>query len=141
MKVNEINWDKAPEDTTHYCTDPDLAPWVRYEDGHFYSQWAYGKWLYIKNIDAHQLIPKPEAIEQPDQVKNPKHYQLLGFETVEIIVRNLTVEQWRGACLFNALKYRMRAGKKDKLEQDIAKSNQFEIMSDKYQHLCIDWSE
>ena len=50
-------------------------------------------------------------------VKNPKHYQLIeGIESIDIIARSMTVEQFRGFCLGNILKYRIRAGKKDTLE-------------------------
>ena len=69
-------------------------------------------------------------------VKNPKHYQLLeGIESIEVIASSLTREQWRGFCLGNILKYRIRAGKKDALNQDIAKANEYELLYKKHQHL------
>ncbi|WP_334325308.1 DUF3310 domain-containing protein [Gilliamella apicola] len=75
-----------------------------------------------------------------DNVKNPKHYQLFdGIESIEIIARSMTVEQFRGFCLGCALKYRIRAGKKDDALQDIAKADQFEILFKKYRHLCWDY--
>ena len=73
-------------------------------------------------------------------VTNPKHYQLFdGIESIEIIARSMTVEQFLGFCLGCALKYRLRAGKKDDLMQDIAKADQFEILFKKYRHLCWDY--
>ena len=37
-------------------------------------------------------------------VKNPKHYQLIeGIESIDIIARSMTVEQFRGGCLGNIL--------------------------------------
>jgi hypothetical protein len=150
----KINWSAAPEGATHYDNDPENPSWIRYLQGaeshklfeFFYWAASAKEWVPVSGYILGTLTPKPEAApkekdKSADMVKNPSHYQLLGYETVEIIVRNLTVEQWRGACLFNALKYRIRAGKKDKLEQDIAKANQFEIMFDQHKQLCIDWSE
>jgi len=58
-----------------------------------------------------------------DSVRNPSHYQLFdGVESIEVIRKVLTKEEFRGFCFGNVLKYRARAGKKDKLEQDIAKA-------------------
>ena len=75
-------------------------------------------------------------------VTNPKHYQLFdGIESIEIIARSMTVERFLGFCLGSTLKYRLRAGKKDDLHQDIAKANQFEIIFKTYRHLCWDYKE
>lgn len=75
-------------------------------------------------------------------VENPPHYKLLGdIESIEIIARAMTVEQFLGFCLGCALKYRIRAGKKDDIHQDIAKANQFEIIFKTYRHLCWDYKE
>lgn len=77
-----------------------------------------------------------------DQVKNPSHYQLLdGIETIEVIAKSMTMDQWKGYCLGNILKYRLRAGKKDKLEQDIAKADFYKELHAKHKALCIDYSE
>jgi len=69
-----------------------------------------------------------------DQVKNPKHYEVIpGVEAKDIIacvlreIPGLTAEQ--GWYLSNILKYRLRAGKKDSLEQDIAKADQYAAMA------------
>ena len=75
-------------------------------------------------------------------VTNPKHYQLFGdIESIELIARSMTVEQFLGFCLGCTLKYRIRAGKKDDALQDIAKADQFEILFKKYHHLCWDYKE
>lgn len=77
--------------------------------------------------------PKPQS----DQVKNPSHYQFFdGVEVIEIIAKSLTVEQFKGYCLANRLKYRLRAGNKDNLEQDIAKSDFYVQLYEKHKHLC-----
>ena len=72
-----------------------------------------------------------------DQIKSPKHYQILdGCESIEIIASSMTVEQWNGFCLGNIIKYRLRAGNKDKLEQDIGKADFYKELYDKHIHLC-----
>jgi Protein of unknwon function (DUF3310). len=74
-----------------------------------------------------------------DNVKNPKHYQIIkGIESIDIIARSMTVEQFQGFCLGNILKYRIRAGKKDALEQDIAKANEYEKIFENKKRLCVD---
>ena len=72
-----------------------------------------------------------------DQIKNPKHYQILeGVESIEIIASALTEDQWKGFCLGNILKYRIRAGKKDELTQDIGKADFYEELYDMHKNLC-----
>ena len=65
-------------------------------------------------------------------VKTPKHYKILDTEAIDIIFKSLSQEEFGGYCLGNALKYRLRAGKKDKLEQDIAKAEEYELIYAKY---------
>ena len=72
-----------------------------------------------------------------DMIKSPKHYQIIdGVESITVIAAGLTVSEWRGFCLGNILKYRIRAGKKDALEQDIAKANEYESLFERYKGLC-----
>ena len=72
-----------------------------------------------------------------DNVKNPKHYQLLdGCESITIIASAMTREQWHGFCLGNIIKYRLRAGNKDALEQDIAKADFYKELYSLHLHLC-----
>lgn len=62
-----------------------------------------------------------------DNVRNPKHYQIIdGMESIDMIASAMTEEMFKGFCLGNILKYRIRAGKKDKLQQDIDKANYYE---------------
>lgn len=73
-----------------------------------------------------------------DNVKKPKHYQIIdGIESIDIIARSMTVEQFKGFCIGNILKYRLRAGKKDALEQDIAKANEYALIFESKKQLCI----
>ena len=60
-----------------------------------------------------------------DPVNKPKHYCLFddGTEAINIIKASLTSEEFKGYLKGNFLKYRLRAGEKDDLKQDIDKSN------------------
>lgn len=72
-----------------------------------------------------------------DVVKSPSHYQFFpGVEAIEIIAASLTEEGFHGYCMGNRLKYRLRAGNKDKLEQDISKSDFYVELFNKHKHLC-----
>ena len=72
-----------------------------------------------------------------DNVKNPAHYQLFdGCESITVIASALTLEQWNGYCLGNLLKYRLRAGKKGVLSEDIAKSDYYVELYEKHKNLC-----
>lgn len=96
-----------------------------------------------------QLAPlDPSATESPviklteygvvnDVVANPAHYQFFpDVEAIEIIASSMTVEGFAGYCMGNRLKYRLRAGNKDKLEQDISKSDFYLVLFEKHKHLC-----
>jgi len=69
---------------------------------------------------------RSESHSEQDTVNNPSHYQFFeGVEVIEIIASSMTREQFKGYCLGNRIKYRLRAGNKDKLEQEIAKSDKY----------------
>lgn len=87
------------------------------------------------NID---YVIKPDAGRVDDSVKNPNHYKLMkGVESIEIIARSMTEQQWHGFCLGNIIKYRLRAGKKDSLNQDIDKANFYSDLFDMHVSKCI----
>lgn len=110
-----------PKDTVHVATEEDKAK-------------QYGK-----------IEPKPEVDEAPtigesvtevtptkmmnDAVHHPSHYTLPGLavESVDVIRAVLTPEEFKGWCKGNALKYSLRAGRKDpaKEVQDLAKAGVF----------------
>lgn len=88
------------------------------------------------NRDIERAV-KDKINDELDQVENPSHYQLIeGVESIEIISRSMTQEQWRGFCLGNMLKYRIRAGKKDKLQQDIDKANFYGELYETHKTKC-----
>ena len=77
-----------------------------------------------------------ESPKEKDAVINPNHYDMMGANTIEILASAMTEAEWRGFCLGNTLKYRIRAGKKDDLQQDIDKANNYERLYEKHKHLC-----
>jgi hypothetical protein len=61
-----------------------------------------------------------------DVVNYPSHYKIAeGVEVIDIIEKSLTPEQFEGYLLGNILKYRLRAGEKGDLKEDIGKSNRY----------------
>ncbi len=88
-------------------------------------------WLHKKG--EFRIIEEDLPLARPhiDGVKRPSHYDLLdGFEAIDVIAASLTAEQWRGYCLGNIMKYRLRAGKKagsDALK-DIAKADEYKSL-------------
>lgn len=75
-------------------------------------------------------------VSEHDVIIRPSHYDMMGSNTIEILAAALTLDEWRGFCLGNTLKYRIRAGKKDDLQQDIDKANNYERLYEKHKHLC-----
>lgn len=97
------------------------------------------------DADHFDLISAPGIPEElhtskaTDAVNSPKHYQFFpDLEAIEVIARSMTQEQFYGYCLGNRLKYRLRAGNKDKLEQDIAKSDKYLELYEQHKGECID---
>lgn len=97
------------------------------------------------SVDCFRAVIAPGIPEEtpapkvPDAVNSPKHYQFFpDLEAIEVIARSMTQEQFYGYCLGNRLKYRLRAGNKDKLEQDIAKSDKYSELYEQHRGKCID---
>ncbi len=106
-----------------------------YEHGYQLEGMA-GVW----NKQSFEITPTIEVEVQtkdiPDAVINPNHYDMMGANTIEILAAAMTKAEWRGFCLGNTLKYRIRAGKKDDLKQDIDKANNYERLYEEHKHLC-----
>ena len=90
-------------------------------------------------------VPKAKEPAEPkedDGVKQPSHYQLFGgVEAIEVIARSMTQEMFKGYCLGNILKYRLRAGKKGEmatLEKDTAKAEFYKELYEKHKGLCYE---
>lgn len=94
----------------------------------------------IGEVRAMQVSKSPSV--EDDGVKQPSHYQLFeGVEAIEVIARSMTQEMFKGYCLGNILKYRLRAGKKSELatlEKDMAKAAFYLELYTKHKGLCYD---
>lgn len=72
-----------------------------------------------------------------DIVRNPSRYMLFPeVESIQIIARSFTVEEFRGFCLGNVLKYRLRAGKKDDPKQELDKANFYVELFERHKGEC-----
>lgn len=84
------------------------------------------------------IIPAPRS--KDDGVRKPSHYQVFdGVESIEIIARSMTVSEFRGFCMGNVLKYRLRAGKKSELatmEKDLNKAAFYQELFDLHKGKC-----
>lgn len=85
-----------------------------------------------------------KSAQGDDGVKKPNHYKLFeDIEAIEVIARSMTQEMFKGYCLGNILKYRLRAGKKGEmatLEKDMAKAEFYKELYEKHKGLCYDAS-
>lgn len=83
--------------------------------------------------ESEQSSAQPEH----DMVKKPKHYTFFDeVESIQVIASSMTKEEFRGFCFGNRLKYRMRAGKKDNVEQELNKSDFYIELFNKHKDLC-----
>ena len=103
---------------------PELGPVV----------WFKGAFEILQEVSTEQ--DSSTQVDKKDAVINPNHYDMMGANTIEILAAAMTEAEWRGFCLGNTLKYRIRAGKKDDLQQDIDKANNYERLYEKHKHLC-----
>lgn len=75
--------------------------------------------------------------KKPDAVNHPKHYAVFEqLEAIEVIASSMTVEQFYGYCLGNILKYRLRAGGKDDVMQELGKADKYQELFTKHKNLC-----
>lgn len=91
-------------------------------------------------VITNQVNDKPEV--KDDGVRKPSHYQVFdGVESIEIIARSMAVSEFRGFCMGNVLKYRLRAGKKSELatmEKDLNKAAFYQELFDLHKGKCYD---
>lgn len=85
-------------------------------------------------------LPEPTSdTSDNNMVTAPKHYEFFeGVEAITIIARSMTEKQFAGYCMGNALKYRLRAGKKFNTEEDLKKADYYKELFQKHRHECID---
>lgn len=110
-----------PKATVHVATEEDKVK-------------QYGKIEPKPVVDESPTIGESVTEDKPtkmlnDAVHHPSHYTLPGLtiESVDVIRAVLTPEEFKGWCKGNALKYSLRAGRKDpaKEVQDLAKAGVF----------------
>lgn len=95
-------------------------------------------------LDKPEVTPTDDqpATESIEGVTKPSHYMLFDdIEAIEVIARSMTREQFKGYCLGNILKYRLRAGKKSELaylEKDMAKAGFYGELYEKHKDKCYD---
>ena len=113
----------------------DGAVQVRWDNG--LLEWHDGLSVYPYAAEPAEPAPFSSFVTSNDPVNQPQHYQFFpDLEAIEVIARSTTQEQFYGYALGNALKYRLRAGSKDDLEQDIAKAKKYIELYEEYKHLC-----
>lgn len=112
------------------CNDISCAqcPMVGQESGN-------GKYKTLRDLRA-----SVGTCSEDDVVRKPPHYQVFdGVESIEIIARSMTVSEFRGFCMGNVLKYRLRAGKKSELatmEKDLNKASFYQELFDQHKGKC-----
>lgn len=91
---------------------------------------------YFKIVDS--LQGEESNTSDNNMVTQPKHYEFFdGVEAITIIARSMTEEGFKGYCMGNALKYRLRAGKKFNTEEDLKKADFYKELFQKHRHECI----
>lgn len=84
------------------------------------------------------LTAKPVEVKT-DAVNHPKHYAVFEqLEAIEVIASSMTTEQFYGYCLGNILKYRLRAGGKDDVMQELGKADKYQELFTQFKSLCKD---
>jgi len=81
---------------------------------------------------------KATALCGPSVIHNPQHYTdgLLGCEAIGIIASSMTKTEFKGYCLGNILKYRLRAGKKGDAQECLQKADKYNDLYEQYKSLC-----
>lgn len=94
---------------------------------------------YIPYFYKVHIVPTKSDMSDSNMVTKPKHYEFFdGVEAITIIARSMTEKQFAGYCMGNALKYRLRAGKKFNTEEDLKKADYYKELFQKHRHECID---
>jgi hypothetical protein len=70
-------------------------------------------------------VTKEIEAEKKELVKAPQHYADRKYQTILVIEDSLSLDEMKGYCKGNVLKYVSRAGKKDKTAQDLKKARTY----------------
>ncbi len=79
-----------------------------------------------------ERIFEPAMVQPYDNIKKPSHYKFFGEDSMAMIEKILGTEGYLGFLKGNALKYRVRAGKKDNTIADIDKALYYEELYNKF---------
>lgn len=86
-----------------------------------------------------ELLSVSKESSKPDAVNHPKHYAVFEqLEAIEVIASSMSTEQFYGYCLGNILKYRLRAGGKDDVMQELGKADKYQELFTQFKSLCKD---
>ena len=92
----------------------------------------FGQDLDVKGITTGAIFvePKPEE-DEFDNVTNPRHYNIGGIETIELMKSFLSYEEFIGYCKGNIIKYRERHSYKGQATEDLDKAKvYYDILQD-----------
>lgn len=93
---------------------------------------------YFEQVATPPVLSESNMLDN-NMVTKPKHYEFFeGVEVITVIARSMTEKQFAGYCMGNALKYRLRAGKKFNTEEDLKKADYYKELFQKHRHECID---
>lgn len=106
-------------------------------------------WLRSEHAKDHEsVVNYPDfryidtEISSSDDVRKPSHYQVFpDVESIEIIARSMTQAEFKGFCMGNVLKYRLRAGKKSELatmEKDLKKADFYKELFEQHKDKCYE---
>ena len=83
-----------------------------------------------------RFVAMDDAMTKPykDEVHNPSHYQVADQSVQDIIKLSFTHQEYMGWLRGNIIKYRMRAGikNKDTIIQDLDKANKYQEFYNRY---------
>lgn len=93
--------------------------------------------LYIEDGDWIVLDGDIISNTKPEAVHSPKHYSVFEYvEAIQVIASSMTEDQFYGYCFGNILKYRLRAGGKDDVMQELGKADRYQGLYTENKHLC-----
>ena len=115
MKLNEkIELAKQiVKEDYEMCKNVECANCILYTECDEHLEKGYNILKFLK-----EFIEKHSNKESVDNINSPNHYKLegLGIESIEIIKARLGQEGFKAFCVGNALKYIIRAEKKNGIE-------------------------
>lgn len=131
LNVNVRDEASCGDEVICYGLSCEICPMVGHVSGN-------GEYNTLRDLRA--SVGTVGTCSEDDGVRKPSHYQVFdGVESIEIIARSMTVSEFRGFCMGNVLKYRLRAGKKSELatmEKDLNKAAFYQELFDLHKGKC-----